>query len=704
MSALERKGSGVNRKVRHAAWLADKQLRYGRCSIRSAANSTYMRAARSAAIVTLDVFDTALLRCVPQPADVFEIVGMRLEHAGSTFDAATFRRVRIESEVEARAIANEHGAEEVTLAEIYAVVGERFMQLDVACALEEELAVERGVLVINPDIKALYDALQSERRRVAFVSDTYLPEAFVAEMLHACGFCGQHDVIASSAVGATKEHGTLWPLLAARFGVAADQIVHLGDNVGADVRAALHGGVRAFWYRPAMRSSSTSRAIADKVLDRMAELAAGDRSGSEESRLLRNVTFAVVGPIFLGLGQWLAERVARDRIDRVLFCARDGFFLRETYERLAPFLALPPSVYLEVSRRALVFPSMNALDARALDVLCANNAPLEVFEYFDRIGIDIRTYPEELRAAELDPETRVYDQESRRRLRRLFTSMEIPVLDRARSERGLMLEYLDQSGAFSARRLAVVDIGWGGTLQQALAETLVSEGHTPDLHGYYLSTDERIENLSETAGPAQAWFANGARPEWMQVVISPGYWLLEIAFAAQHGTVLGYERSPNGQVAAVHHVYDPESPNARAARSIHAASVDLIERWIRIFGGVGPRLPMTAAFARFRRFVEHPTRDEARFFGDMVHIGGLGTTTEKLPIAAPPPMATYIKHPRLLINAYRESHWQLAFLQRTLGSNAAAGNILRLREAVRTARILLKQKVQRFRFSDSARS
>jgi hypothetical protein len=378
--------------------------------------------------------------------------------------------------------------------------------------------------------------------------------------------------------------------------------------------------------------------------------------------------------------------------------------LRETYDRFAPYVALPPAEYFEVSRRALVFPSMTVLDERALDVLCANNAPLEVSEYFDRIGIDIRAFADELRAADLQPETRVFDQESRRRLRGLFASMERPVLERARSERALMLEYLKQSGAFSASRLGVVDIGWGGTLQQALADVLVSEGRTTEIFGYYLSTDERIEKLSPAAGPARAWFANAAQPAWMQVAISPGYWLLEIAFAAQHGTILGYRRADDGSVAAVRHAYNPESPNARAARAIHAASAELIDRWIRIFGGAGPTLPMASAFERFRRFVEHPTHEEARFFGDMVHIGGLGTTTETLPIAAPPPLRDYIKRPRLLVNAYRESHWQLAFLQRVIGSNVAAAGVLRVREVIRATRIALKARLQRKRFSASAPS
>lgn len=121
-----------------------------------------------------------------------------------------------------------------------------------------------------------------------------------------------------------------------------------------------------------------------------------------------------------------------------------------------------------------------------------------------------------------------------------------------------------------------------------------------------------------------------------------------------------------------HQVYDPQSPAERTARAVHAASGDLLDRWIQIFGGVGPAVPMRSAFARFQRFVKHPSLHEARFFGDMVHVGGLGTTPETRPIASPPSLGDALRHPRAFQTAYRESLWQLAFVQRVVRSNAVA--------------------------------
>ena len=147
---------------------------------------------------------------------------------------------------------------------------------------------------------------------------------------------------------------------------------------------------------------------------------------------------------------------------------------------------------------------------------------------------------------------------------------------------------------------------------------------------------------------------------------------------------------------------------SRRMRGPHARS---IARRLRSFnagsGSSGERVRLCrweSVFARFQRFVERPTREEARFFGDMVHVSGFGTTTETGAIASPPPLRDFLKRPRTLVDAYRDSHWQLAFLQRVIGSNSVAASLLRLRAIIRSCRIVVKQQLQRRRLSSNAHS
>lgn len=677
------------KRAHHATWLAKRYARFGARAIRTSGDRRLARAIRGAHVVSLDVFDTALVRCVPEPADVFELVATRLLRAGRiAVEPAAFRSLRIAAESEARCRARRSGRVEVTLDEIYGVLSETVAGLDVPDAVREELDVERAVCVANPDVQELYDRLQARGARIAFSSDSYLPRAFVAELLEACGYAGPHDLFVSNAESATKEDGTLFAVVARAAGVTPAKIVHLGDNVRPDVESARAAGVDAFWYVYRARAGgpiSRELPLCEKVLRRLSALAADRPAPTWQERLLRQVAYDVTGPIFLGLVQWIVSEIRRDPPETVLFCARDGRFLHTVFERLSREKALPPARYFEVSRRALAFPTIREMDERNLHILCANNAPLPVAEFFTRLGIDITRYPAELERAGLRPDTEVYDDDSRERIRELFLLLSSVVLGAAQAEREILVAYLRQCGALDARDLVLVDIGWGGTLQQALADVLHDEHVAARLRAFYLSTDERVLQLRD-AGIARAWFANGGLPVLMQQVISPGYWLLELAFAAQHGTILGYRRLADGTVEAVRHAYDDQSPNALTSRTIQAASTELIGRWLRIFGPDGAEIPMATAFAGFRRFVERPTQDEARFFGDMIHVGGLGTTTERVAIAAPPPWRDWATRPRVLVSAYRESHWQLAFVQRVFHSNAAARGFIALRETVRTVR------------------
>ena len=165
-------------------------------------------------------------------------------------NAQEFRLIRREAERRAREEAWLcSGAEEITLEQIYACLQNILPDLDVGYAMQEELAVERAVCVVNPDIKAFYDDLQREGANVAFVSDTYLPIAFIKDVMKSAGYEGRHALFVSSESLATKYRGTLFTQVAAALGVSPARILHIGDNVRSDYRNGRRAGIRSYWYR-----------------------------------------------------------------------------------------------------------------------------------------------------------------------------------------------------------------------------------------------------------------------------------------------------------------------------------------------------------------------------------------------------------------------------------------------------------------------
>jgi FMN phosphatase YigB (HAD superfamily) len=660
-------------------------MRRGPRRVFSEKAGAYHRALREAEAVTFDVFDTALCRCVPEPSDVFEIVALRLCARDSCpVDAPTFRRARIEAETRVRAAAAARGILEVTLREIYDELKMRLPDLDERFAYAEEIDVERAVSFANVAVRRLYESALRAGKRVIFISDTYFPHDVVAELLARAGYAGPHTIFASCESRRTKESGTLFAHVARACGIDPRRMLHLGDNPRADVEMARRSNVVAYWFGGGLprARSSPGQPLAERVVARLCAVLLE----TTECDPARRLGIEVLGPIFLGFTQWMMNRIRDDDPDLVLFFARDGAFLLSAFERLCREWPGPLRRYFYASRRALIVPSIRTLDERALLTLTQNHAAVPVTTFFSRIGIDIDAYPADLAAVGLTPDSIVHDGKNVEALRALFARVEPAILERAARERPLLLEYLEQTGVLAAAHVGVVDIGWGGTMQDALAAATSDAGRAIRYTGYYVSTDERIDKMAPAAGEAKGFLANAGAPHEIGAIVGTGYWLLEIAATADHGTTLGYERDDDGTVRPILQSHDPTTPHARTALALATAALDLIDRWAAIYGGPGPEIGRDAAFARLRRFVENPTMAEAKLFGDLIHVGGLGTTREDTPIAKPPSLGAALRDPRDAIERYRRSHWQTAFIARATGIRGSGRAALALRAWWRSLR------------------
>lgn len=649
--------------------------------IRSASAQRLRRAVRNASWVTIDVFDTALFRCVPDPEDVFEIVGMRCRGGtGMPRTASEFRACRREAEYRARQeVWRRSQADEVTLAQIYECLGTMLPGLDVEHTMQQELEVERAVCVANPDIKAFYDRLQRDGINVAFVSDTYLPSAFIDEMTKAAGYDGRHELFVSSEAVATKYRGTLFPYVAARLGASPARIVHIGDNVRTDFLNGREAGFQTYWYRRTAEPRGYFRAektLEARVLARIEALSIDAGEGAAEC--FEALGAGVLGPLFLGLTQWLARSVQEQGAELVLICARDGYVIHQIYERLRRSADLPPSSYFLASRRALTFPCLTKIDERALDTTLSfgdEGAPFSAF--FERIGLDLAAFPRELAEVRCDPETRVTTESDRLKLRELFVRLEPHVLQAAAAERPPLLRYFQQIGfSETFKQLAFFDIGWGGSLLEATSAVVRELGARTECRAYYLATDERIRGLRKEAGSATSWLSHAGEPADVHGTVYGALWLLEIFFCAPHGSVLGYRLDESGTAVPVLREFDDAAPQVRAVSAIQDASLRFVDRWLAIFGPGGADISPEDAFRRLQRFVERPTNAEIDTFGGFTHVDHVGSTPVERPLAPALRPSEIVVDPKGALALYRRSFWKLGVLQRLLRSNAAARAML----------------------------
>ena len=183
-----------------------------RCPLEVSSPDAILLRIAEAPCVSFDVFDTLLKRAVPRPHDVFRRMG---EEMGDAVQ------------------------EEITLADIYA----RLPESEQALA-RMELATERAVSRPNAWLAPVLRACAARHARILAVSDMYLPQSFVAELLARAGIQVER-LFVSSAYGRQKGTGNLFRLVLRTEGLAPGDVVHIGDALRADYFGARKAGIRS---------------------------------------------------------------------------------------------------------------------------------------------------------------------------------------------------------------------------------------------------------------------------------------------------------------------------------------------------------------------------------------------------------------------------------------------------------------------------
>jgi FMN phosphatase YigB (HAD superfamily) len=342
-------------------------------------SSDLLGAISRAELISTDVFDTLLLRTYrSERSRIFHgerLFSRLLAERGWLIDPDLLADARLSSQRLAfRELAMRASAGEVQLEEIISrqlkmlglpgsLIGER---------LKIEVQVEKRSLSAN---RTLANLLRKHRRsgvRLVAISDTTLPSDAVAELIrHFHGWELVDHVYSSADQRSTKRDGDLFFAVAQAENVAPERIVHIGDDLIADVRSPSAIGISAHYlprptFRRRIRSANGASIEAGRFLRRRM------RSTETVSTPAINDAYSfgrfVLGPIVAQfcLRIWLYAKGIEAADDAVLlFCARGGVGIREAFERLLTRLDLPLNMRRENVMISRLVAARAALLARS---------------------------------------------------------------------------------------------------------------------------------------------------------------------------------------------------------------------------------------------------------------------------------------------------------------------------------------------------
>lgn len=443
-----------------------------------------------------------------------------------------------------------------------------------------ELFMENQMLVPRRELVDWLKELHSLGKRVLVVSDIYLPSEHLKVLVKHAGFIEYvEDVVSSADTFLAKASGNAFPLLEEKYALTRDGWLHIGDNPISDgLRPAEFGIDALVLHDPEeQRRKGIAKRYINYSLGRpfwrgraLQQLMQPHEKENENCTPLYREGYTFLGPLVGGFVQYLAEQCLERGITKIFFLSREGYTFKKYWEKCMPALypdgGLPEIEYLYVSRMALAGASCahQGLRQSSADIafLPPGNKDFRdlsrIFKldyealspHLERYGLTVES--------PLSPVHSGYSPENSKSFARLLKDREFQevVKQQSRKENEALLRYLDEVGFFNHKQVAIVDIGWLGTIQRFLYDAVSHRDDCPRFFGFLFGATRGIPYPESPDNNVEGVIYDKNIFNMAASSIMYARDLFEEACRAPHPTLNGYKLTSGGYELEFRHVDD----------------------------------------------------------------------------------------------------------------------------------------------------
>lgn len=433
-----------------------------------------------AEVISFDIFDTLVKRNVARPEHVHQLVQSEFLHQ-TGLEIPEYPRYRTIAESEARKHSHK---EEISLDEIFLFLQEVPEEWkNMLKQIERETEIE--LCTPNSKMKAVYEQAMQEGKKIIITSDMYLDEVTIRKILHKCGYDTYEKLYLSSFYGLCKSRGSIYNIIQKDYAAYKGKILHIGDNIKGDYVIPKKQGIPALLIDGQQRSlkywKTRDKGIEEQFLYERLYCFLNNHNDPDYSDAM-SVGYEILGPMLFGYCKWLYERTRADKIDIILFLSREGKIFKKAFNSLYPQCEIK-QVYLYVSRQALVVPQLaDAVDFDEMADKFKSLANLPLVNMIPNIcGFDQVEFHEKIVDAGLDGSLQI-DRVPHEKKKALYHIIQELGREDFKTQKEYIAAYLKENNV--AGNVAIVDIGWAGTMQQALQRYILDKD--TKLYGYYL--------------------------------------------------------------------------------------------------------------------------------------------------------------------------------------------------------------------------
>jgi len=289
--------------------------------------------------ISFDLFDTLIERCFYTPSDLFFYIES-IENAPGFASA----RILVEKNFYNQKKNSDYVRYEVTYDEIYTLIDKKYQYLK-----QKELHHESNAITATQAGRDLFWHAFNHGKEIIITSDTYHDELFIQRLINNLGYTGYKHLLVSSAKNKTKRNGNLFNLVSDLVQHDRSEVLHIGDNLHADVAIPQTFGFHCAPYVEPSRSNYITQGRryrkqfdptyldANSRAKRSILMALSSRYPLEiqQKGFWDSIGFYFAGPMIVDFVQWIIDYANDINADHVMFLARDGHFLEQAFSELA---------------------------------------------------------------------------------------------------------------------------------------------------------------------------------------------------------------------------------------------------------------------------------------------------------------------------------------------------------------------------------
>lgn len=497
-------------------------------------------------VLSLDIWDTVIRRkCHPDEVKLATARYLYLtEYINLKPDCRTVQKLLLSRIGAEQFIASHHALEEddeyslkaVFMRSLEEVLIDKGHIVEIIERLyRAELDKELEVAYLDPTIVETISSFSYEK--LGYISDFYAGTDFIDAILKKVGF--PFDInfrFVSCEHRLNKRSGRLFEKAISELQITAAEQVHIGDNPYSDYELPKKLGIEAIVYSPAQEHQKRKRKESLYCIQNGADLDAICRG------LYHGDGIAVeLAPFFMDYVLWILESCAKKGIGKVYYFTREGEFFVQIHNAIVnsgilPKETVPKAEVLEVSRVATFAPSLRKPTLSELMRLWNQYSVQSMRAFAKSVAIDVTTFQPWLEKYDITLDEVITYPWLDTRIQRMFENRDFLTYfqNHITEKKKMLLAYCEGRGLHAAakRNVAIVDIGWRGTIQDNLCYLFPNTKFV----GFYLALEQFLNPQPENA-EKYGFINNKPNYQYLLRIVSP----IEMLCNSPFGSTVGYE-------------------------------------------------------------------------------------------------------------------------------------------------------------------